>query len=162
MQKPFSNAYYLFPCPKCELDKIGIPQFMAEIDINQDGGNYYTSASDFLMGSCHLFALALHEKFGYTVYEIIREKDLNDPDKDSLIHAFCKFQCDGVDLYVDVRGITSEYDKFMDGVILPKNESYAIRPRNLKKDIADLSETDIWVTYFARHIIDQHPKYYSL
>lgn len=162
MQRPFINGYYLFQCPKCELDKVTIPQFMAEIDTNQDAGNHYTSASDFLMGSCQLFALALHKKFGYTVYEIIRKKDLNDPDIDSLIHAFCKFQCDGVDLYVDVRGVTSEYDKFLKGVILPEGEACAIRPRNLKKDTADLSETDIWATCFASYIIDQHPEYYSL
>lgn len=162
MQRPFNNGYYQFPCPKCELNKIEIPQFMEGIDTNQDDGNSYCTAGDFLTGSCQLFALTLHRKFGYTVYEIIRKKDLNDPDKDSLVHAFCKFQYDGIDLYVDVRGITSEYDNFMKGVILPENEACAVRPRDLKKDNADLSETDIWATCFAAYIIDQHPEYYSL
>lgn len=162
MQRPFNNGYYQFPCPKCELNKIKIPQFMAEIDTNQDDENYYCTAGDFLMGACHLFALVLHEKFGYTVYEIIREKDLNNPDIDSLIHAFCKFQCDGVDLYVDVRGITSEYDKFIDDLPLAKGESYSIRTRDIGKDIDNCSETEILATYFAAYIIDQHPEYYSL
>lgn len=65
---------------------------------------YYSNADCFRQGSCQLFALALHDTFGYTVYEI----------SDNLSkHWFCKKTIGKDTFYIDVRGITNDFCAFI-------------------------------------------------
>ncbi len=73
--------------------------------------NPYEDASYFLQGSCELFALALHQEFGFKVYTI--------PTKISF-HCFCKSNYNGAEVYIDVRGATTDFNEFISGVYLPK------------------------------------------
>ena len=112
----------------------------------------YDSASDFLMGSCELFALALHNKFGYTVFEIVSSG--------RLVHTFCMKA--GSRVFIDIRGITSNEDDFMSGVRILEGDGYEIRPRDISEDQGLLNEWDSLAMEFANAIINRHPKYYEV
>lgn len=63
----------------------------------------YTDATDFLDGSCNLFAKMLHQKYGYKVHEISCDKGN---------HWFCTTSYNGQLVYIDVRGATTRKDEF--------------------------------------------------
>lgn len=63
------------------------------------------NAYDFLHGCCNEFADYLHSKYGYQI-EAIREYG-------HLIHMYCTAEIDGVEHYIDVRGICDDFDEFM-------------------------------------------------
>lgn len=63
------------------------------------------SPYDFLHGSCDIFAEVLHEKYGYT---------LEYAECLGLLHAYCVKELDGHTYYIDVRGICSDYDEFLE------------------------------------------------
>ena len=113
----------------------------------------YDNAHVFLMGSCQLFALALHKKFGYRIYVIMQDKPL---------HWFCRFCYEGRYIYVDVRGATSDFEEFKAGIVEWKNAPYCICSSNINED-EELNEE--WAEeglLFANKIIEQFPEYYSI
>lgn len=59
----------------------------------------------FLHGLCTIFALELHQEFGYPIYMLYSADD--EPVLDSLIHVFCQVE-DGAGIrhFIDARGIT--------------------------------------------------------
>lgn len=59
-------------------------------------GGYTAYKSIYLNGHCGVMALALHDMYGYEIYRI--------GDKSGYLHDFCWYY----DLYIDVRGITSD------------------------------------------------------
>ena len=66
---------------------------------------------DFLHGSCDVFAYYLNKQYKYDV-ECIYERD--DDDNKRLIHAYCTEKLsDGSVAYIDVRGVTTDYDEFI-------------------------------------------------
>lgn len=71
-------------------------------------------ASIFLHGVCGIFALALHETFGYELWVVAYEpedwEDEDDAWTNRLVHVYC--QKDGY--YIDVRGITDDRNAFFD------------------------------------------------
>lgn len=64
----------------------------------------YVDAWIFLHGSCDLFAYALHQHFGFQIYEL--------KDDDKLIHCYCKLNYCEMEIYVDVRGATTDKKAF--------------------------------------------------
>ena len=60
---------------------------------------------DFLHGYCHIFALALHNQFHYPIYVI---KNSNN----EIVHFYCKDIFKDKPIYIDVRGITNDFDTF--------------------------------------------------
>ena len=63
----------------------------------------YSDATVFRQGSCELFALALRQEFGYSAYEL---------SEGSSVHYFCKESVDNKLYYVDIRGITTDFNIF--------------------------------------------------
>lgn len=53
---------------------------------------------DFLHGSCHIFSRCLHDRFGYSVHNVLAKNG-------KLIHSYC---VDDNEDYIDVRGKTSD------------------------------------------------------
>jgi len=61
------------------------------------------SAEIFLHGYCDVFALALHQAFGYEM-----EQMADSAEPDTLVHAYCiSHNAAGNKVFIDVRGITS-------------------------------------------------------
>ena len=74
-------------------------------------------ANDFLHGVCGIFALALHDQFGYPINALqwIYDGDDDTPSDsvwDGLVHIFCPVSVFDQDGWVDVRGITTNWDEF--------------------------------------------------
>lgn len=115
-------------------------------------------ASIFLHGFCAIFALALHETFGYDI-KVVAEADLDGPWQSRLIHVYCR---DNDDNYIDVRGITDdeyaflgEFDYFSsvydnDSFTLSENELRDFSCRKIPKDEFD------WLYGAAQNIINAH------
>ena len=61
---------------------------------------------DFLHGWCDAFAFLLHDEFGWDVEEIVDEGGL-------LVHAYCVRYDDGVPVFIDVRGETTNFYDFV-------------------------------------------------
>lgn len=60
----------------------------------------------FLHGMCHIFAYVLHKRFGYDILEI---KNISG----SCIHWCCIANYKGKEIYIDVRGMTTDYQEFL-------------------------------------------------
>lgn len=119
----------------------------------------YTDAWIFLHGSCHLFALALHKEFGYEVYEI-RDYD------DYMRHVFCKATYRGQDVYIDVRGVTTDFSECMSDFQNMFYNSfyygvYRIVARNLEEDMKLGDEGDMTGYLFAQSIIKKYRNFYD-
>lgn len=80
-------------------------------------------AQAFLHGVCGIFALALHEEFGYPVTVYAEPADgEDDPIVNRIVHIYCR---DGEN-FIDVRGITADEDAFLNefsDFISPKSDS---------------------------------------
>lgn len=135
---------------KYELETVKIEDF-PEIEINDPNETCpYAAASDFLMGSCQLFALELNRKFGYPIYAIIL--------KGQMIHCFCQVRRDETTFYIDVRGITNNYSDFLLETNVSEEDDFTIQEYKV-----DLS--DEWVEIglkFARLLIEKNPEYYKI
>lgn len=111
------------------------------------------SAEDFLHGICHVFAYALHCKFGYNILEIRSLSNL-------MVHWCCTFDYKGKKVYVDVRGMTSDFNELIDEFQPGMGEA------PIKTIIEDLTNyDDEWEesqVKFANEIIKKHYDYYSI
>lgn len=76
------------------------------ICISRDSFGRTVSAYDFLHGFCNIFAEVLNAKYGYPIYVII-------DDNGYCVHCFCVNIVNGVNYYIDVRGITTDYIEFI-------------------------------------------------
>ena len=112
----------------------------------------YENADDFRQGSCQLFALALHHIFGYSSY-IINE--------DSSNHYFCKKSCGGTTYYIDVRGITTDFNRFSESLsfLHPKLDTSTIY--RIEDEMPD-EKIHLIGLGFARWIIKTNPVLYKI
>ena len=102
-----------------------------------------SDASIFLMGICHVFAYFLNSEFKYDMYELYDGK--------KIVHWFCMSKCDDTDLYIDVRGITSDEKVFANYFHLKDaTNRKKIDKINEDKDFNDYSKE------FAKYIIEQN------
>lgn len=113
----------------------------------------YCDAHDFLQGSCDLFARALHERFGYEVYEIKRNNSTTH-------HWYAKSSYQGIPIYIDIRGATTDFGEFLSGLVYSMGDDYSITRQ-------DLDDQDIHVDWFdtgmkfAREIISGNLEFYG-
>ena len=61
---------------------------------------------NFLHGECDIFARYLSDKYGYMMSALYEEPN-------QLIHAYCTNEVNGVVYYIDVRGITDNWEEFI-------------------------------------------------
>ena len=61
----------------------------------------------FLHGNCDIFACYLHEKYGYEI------KAIYEYDSNQLIHVYCTAEINNKTVYIDVRGITDDWNEFI-------------------------------------------------
>lgn len=146
------KGYYLRRRILCEdeLKTVKIESFF-EIEIDDSDETFpYTDASDFLMGSCQLFATELNKKYGYPIYEV----NLNG----RMIHCFCKVDIGKTVYYVDVRGVTNDFSEFLLETNVSKDDDFIIQ--EYKVDSSDKWD-DIGLK-FAQLLIDRNPEYYEI
>lgn len=115
----------------------------------------YTDAWLFLHGSCQLFSLALHEEFGYKVFEI---RDV----QDRMVHVFCKSTYKGQDVFIDVRGVTTDCVECFSEFTSYLRKGYYITMRNIKKDKRLEDDGDKTGYIFAKDIIKKYREYYDV
>jgi len=90
---------------------------------------YGRSAEIFLHGYCDIFALALHQAFGYKM-----EQMADSAEPDTLVHAYCvSHNAAGNKVFIDVRGVTGS-----EGALFGPFEDFFTEP--VRKTI--LSEHD--------------------
>lgn len=63
------------------------------------------NAEMFLHGTCHVFAYALHQEFGYDFLEL--------KGKSGMIHWCCIADYNGTEIYIDVSGITADFNELI-------------------------------------------------
>ena len=86
--------------------------FMEELHIIDDEENECLipttrnalTMEDFLHGFCHIFALRLHNEYGYKIENLYGENG-------NLIHSYCRTPDGG---YVDIRGVSYDPQVFFD------------------------------------------------
>ena len=108
----------------------------------------YDSAWDLLKGSCDLFAKALYQRFGFTVYELKY--------KDKLVHCYCKLLYYGKEVYIDVRGATTNKREFF--------SEFGTGEESICEDIENKNLNDEWAKEgfaFANEIITKYHNYYA-
>lgn len=69
------------------------------------------SAYSYLHGNCAFFALALAKKFGYDIHVLWAISPVTFTS--CFCHAYCSFDYHGDTYYVDIRGITNDYDEMI-------------------------------------------------
>ncbi len=70
-------------------------------------GEYRYNAYQFLHGYCYVFAEALHDIYGYQVENAYGENGF-------LVHSYCITYDEDSPLFIDVRGITDDYQEFIE------------------------------------------------
>lgn len=128
----------------CMIANMNIPEIFKE-------RNYFIR--HFLHGMCHIFAYVLHKKFGYDILEI---KNISG----SCVHWCCVANYDGKEIYIDVRGMTTNYQELLQEYQpdIGKNPTKS-KITNLKDYDDEWVETEI---KFANEIITTFYDYYSI
>ena len=124
-----------------------------------EGFNLY----DFLHGSCDVFAKALSDINGLSISAIYEPDEdatgIEDyPDKYHLVHMYCTTK-DGY--YVDVRGITDNWDEFIKDFIdngLMNNDDNTVC---IDKIIEEIEDNEKWCYKLAEDVIKHmYPDYF--
>lgn len=113
----------------------------------------YYNAEIFLHGICHIFAYALQQRFGYDILEIKSKSG-------TTVHWCCSSIYDQKVAYIDVRGITTDYDEFL----LEFQPLIGENPSK-NKIVDSMDYEDEWEPAglkFANKIITKYYEYYSL
>ena len=113
----------------------------------------FTDASVFLHGACNIFAFALHLMFGYQIFKLVSGNG-------NPLHWFAIQQYKDKDVYIDVRGATTDKEEFIIEVI-DLEKDY----RNEKIDSIEECFDSEWKytsLNFAKHIISESECYYKI
>lgn len=131
-------------------------------------GNPRETAMSFLHGTCSVFALALHERFGYAIEWTLEEEydQADDPGSpwDYLVHAYC---IDGDENLIDVRGLTCDapgfFEEFEDFVTYPATWHSPPDAREIESECIRTMGRDTFDAYLkaAFALIDAHPDWYA-
>lgn len=134
------------------LEKIENPNW--HIELNEAEGNY-SDATIFLQGSCQLFAYALNEYFDYDIVEIRQARGK---------HYYCQTSINGVTAYIDVRGMTTNWEDFIFGLKYIQIENdYILLEHSSDELKAELKEPGAVFGYdFARHILSNYSHCYRI
>ena len=131
-------------------DYLGTDKNITELVDNNNSDFVLDNADIFRQGVCQLFAYALNKKYKYPVFKIT---------VNGAFHIFCKAE-DGK-FYIDVRGITSDFDEFIKGInvsytSVDSSEPYSFKDEDLTKEYHDIG------LQFARAIIEADEARYQL
>ena len=155
-RKIFHNGHYLSANIDQSLTEIRNSKY-SEIKSDDEAtiDYHYETADIFLHGSCQLFSLALHKSFGYNAYKITW--------KGRHIHYFCMIDLGKHKIYIDVRGMTTDFNEFVltfcPGLL---HSPYSIEPQNIAEDEILNDEGDVTGYAFANEIIERYPSFYVL
>lgn len=151
----FHKGHYLSTNVEDSLRQVENENF-ANIKCEEDDATdyLYTQATIFLRGSCNLFALALNDEFGYTVYEV---KDY----MGRLTHVFCKSTYHGQDVYIDVRGVTTDISECLSEFSYRLLKGYSIVTYDIEEDRELENEGDETGYQFAQAVVRKYKKYYD-
>ena len=131
-----------------------------------------TDAGIFLHGICGVFALALHDKFGYQIEHIVAPVEAEEEyegnlEDNTLVNSLVHIYCVQDDILLDVRGATdneqlfmSEFSDWIDG-----NESYFSFDAGECREFVESSMTaQEYASYYnaAIEMIERHPEWYQL
>lgn len=167
--KQINTGFYLAGmCAEEALDRYKLEEFPEDSLHDKDSLLNNAGASYLLRGFCQRFALALHEHFGYPVYEIIDLSYSNG----RLVHAFCVAHCDEAMLLIDVRGITTCFELFVQPFGVPSgiraSDRFIVRERDLsddkagrEKDGSDESKTAAQADALSKAMIIEWCKHYD-
>ncbi len=142
----------------CARDAARIERTLAGIPVARTR----VDAQAFLHGNCDIFALALHEAYGYPV-EIAANPDWDEDcisPLDALAHAYCR---DGTD-YIDVRGRTSDREAFFLPFTEPEDTGFEQPSVNEIKDTSTcLLGTDVFGLWLAdaEDLVRAHADWYG-
>ena len=112
----------------------------------------YDDARTFLYGGCDLFAIALSHKFGYECYEIR---------SGASVHCFCKVEIDGSVVFIDVRGMTNDFYRFLDDTYINPQEFTIEKMLIRDVDICN-NEWNKEGYMFAQKIIEENLDFYDV
>lgn len=116
----------------------------------------YCDAQIFLCGSCDLFALALNKEFGFKAYAFTPANH-----RDILIHCFCVSTYLERPAYVDVRGVTTDFEELIAPFEDLRKFDFQLIPFNLK-ETQKLEENAAEIGFkFAQNIIKKYHSYYE-
>lgn len=154
MTEPYHTGYYLEPfwTIKKRLGNVTYEEVMGCTPPDDEEFIYY-DAEIFLNGSCQLFSYALMKKFGYAPYKI---KDKNH------VHYFCQASYQKKRVYIDVRGMTSDFGEFLQSSCISADEAITITPQEISDDeLFEIEQDKIWGLPFAKAIIERDKICYS-
>lgn len=108
------------------------------------------------MGSCDIFALALKRRFNYSTWIIKPKGD------SATFHVFCITSLKNKKVYIDVRGMTSNFCEFLTNTMFAEKDNYEVSPYDTAR-IEGLRDEWAEVGYqYANAIISDHLEYYKL
>lgn len=113
------------------------------------------SARTYLCGNCMQFAACLEEQFEYEIY-IIKSNTKG-------MHAFCRKSVGEKIYYIDVRGVTSSFDLFIQGLLI--EGEYVIRKMSFEERNDMYTEDEKYADEyrkFAERIILEYRKFYTI
>lgn len=121
-------------------------------------------ATVFVHGVCGIFALALNERFGYPIYQLLdlRENEDDSEPYSQLVHIFCMED----DNYIDVRGMTDNDKLFFDDFADDLGSDADIFPllaSSCKEFVQESMSEEEFEIFFAaaKDIIEKHIDWYT-
>lgn len=122
----------------------------------------------YLHGMCTVFAIALHDIYGYPVSVMLDDEEgSKDAPDQHLIHAYCTANRDGAPVFIDVRGTTGDAKTFKDEF----SDFFDTEPvvvdgfpvERLKEWVRnDIGETSGEYLAIAKDFIRTHPDWYAV
>ena len=147
-------------------DPEDICSVLEKISVVAGGINF--DAAVFLHGVCGIFALALHDRFGYKLDWVLDDEYEGGNPWAHLVHVFCSIT-DSEDILatVDVRGISDDFellfDEFADFVDYPGVWVSPPSREELEREMIREVGAETYKEYYqaAMTIIEEHPDWYS-
>ena len=150
----YHKGFYNDKEPAESLEKINYTDFFED---PKDEEFPYDSARQFLNGSCNIFSLSLKKILNYTPYIIEGRNGI-------CFHSFCQIYRECKWYYVDARGITTNFEEFINIPNTPIFDEFIIRPVN-SDDIEDWESNFDYnkeAYAFAEAVIEKFREYYIL
>lgn len=148
------KGFYSDEDPEASLSEIKYTDFYG---IPEDEEFPYYSARELLCGSCNHFVVLLQKIFNYTPYIVEGRNERG-------FHAFCQVYKNWKWYYVDARGITSDFNEFMEIAKRFVTDEYIVRPV-MPKDIEEWESDSAYnkeAYAFAEAVIEKYKEYYTL
>lgn len=113
----------------------------------------YDEASVFLQGACDVFAYALYKRFGYEIWKVIHCDGITH-------HWFGRSAYQGEIINIDVRGMTTDFDAFLSGLVFSMGNNYCVKHMK-PEDVDTKAEGFDFGLQCAYDLIDDYHEYYE-